>query len=219
VAKIDGGVVEAEAAGGSQRKQPHGPSPRKKPHSEETFLICLDRTKATAKHGRTEPIELEGDPDDRADGGRPKKGLPKMTKAPPVTQEDDGVDDLDKDEVKKEAKAHGVPSRGRQIDKEAGAHDVRGSGVESDEDSAPFEWVVAANHKAMRALADNRSFRGTSASRTSASRMAADTRAAEAAPPAWAQTTRPGYRTFRETPQIRTQTSPTEHRNGCTWWS
>jgi hypothetical protein len=42
-----------------------------------------------------------------------------MTKAPPVTQEDDGVDDLDKDEVKKEAKAHGVPSRGRQIDKEA----------------------------------------------------------------------------------------------------
>jgi hypothetical protein len=49
--------------------------------------------------------------------------------------------------------------------------------VESDEDSAPFEWVVAADHKAMRALADNRSFRGTSTSR-----MAADTRAAEANP-------------------------------------
>jgi len=58
-----------------------------------------------------------------------------------------------------------------------GALDVRGSGVESDEDSAPLEWVVEADHKAMRALADNRSFRGTSASR-----MAADTRAAEAAP-------------------------------------
>jgi hypothetical protein len=117
-------------------------------------------------------------------------------------------------QFEKEAKANGVPTRGRQIDKEAGAHDVRGSGVESDKDSAPFEWVVAANHKAMRALADNRSFRGTSASR-----MAADTRAAEAAPPAWAQTMRSGYGTFRETPQIRTQTSPTEHRNGCTWWS
>ena len=30
-----------------------------------------------------------------------------------------------------------------------------------DEDSAPFEWVAEADHKAMRALADNRSFRGT----------------------------------------------------------
>ena len=49
--------------------------------------------------------------------------------------------------------------------------------MESDEDSAPLKWVVEADHKAMRALADNRSFRGTSASR-----MAADMRAAEAAP-------------------------------------
>jgi hypothetical protein len=98
VAKIDGGVAEAEAAGGSPRKQPHGLLPQKKPHGEETFLICLDRAKVTAEHGRTEPIELEGDPDDRADGGRPKKGLPKMTKAPPVTQEEDGVDNLDSDE-------------------------------------------------------------------------------------------------------------------------
>jgi hypothetical protein len=49
--------------------------------------------------------------------------------------------------------------------------------VESDEDSAPLEWVVEADHKAMRALADNRSFCGISASR-----MAADTRATEAAP-------------------------------------
>ena len=383
-AKIDGGVAEAEAAGGSPRKTPRGPSTRKKPRGEETFLLRLDQAKATAEHGRTEPVELDGDPDDRADGGRPKKGLPKTTKAPPVTQEDDGVDDLDsneeevdseddegledgvaaRDEAKRESiparprgakcdggadnrtnsgrpkedddeeldaardnamcesilarprgtkrdggendrtdgggrpknslakttgnldyddeeldngdiedleddneelddgdikddegledkgktapvmlagtppqvltalfgstevfgsttggktqgksgqggsaadfvpgtaaggnfkggtgqggsaadlfprgKAHGVSTRGRQINKEAGAHDVRGPGVESDEDSAPLKWVVEADHKAMRALADNRSFRGTSASR-----MAADTRAAEAAP-------------------------------------
>ena len=73
-------------------------------------------------------------------------------------------------QFKKEAKTHGV-------DKEAGAHEIRGSGVESDEDSAPPEWVVEANHKVMQALVDNRSFRGTLASR-----MAADTRATEAAP-------------------------------------
>jgi len=58
-----------------------------------------------------------------------------------------------------------------------GHQHVCGSGGESDEDSAPLEWVVEANHKAMQALADNRSFRGTSASR-----IAVDTRAAEAAP-------------------------------------
>jgi hypothetical protein len=81
------------------------------------------------------------------------------------------------DQFEKEAKAHGVPTRGFQIYKEAGAHDVCGSDGESDEDSAPFEWLVEADRKAMLALADNRSFRGTSASR-----MAADTRAAEAAP-------------------------------------
>jgi hypothetical protein len=94
-AKIDAGVVEAEAAGGSPRKKPHGPLPRKKPHGKETFLLCLDRAKATAEH--TEPLELEGDPDDRADGGRPKEGVLKMTKAPRVTQEDNG-DDLDSEE-------------------------------------------------------------------------------------------------------------------------
>jgi len=97
-AKIDGGVAEAEAAGGSPRKKPHGSSPRKKPRGEETFLLRLDWAKATAEHGRTEPIKLEGNPDDWADGGRPKKGLPKTTKAPPITQEDDGVDDLNLDE-------------------------------------------------------------------------------------------------------------------------
>jgi hypothetical protein len=80
-------------------------------------------------------------------------------------------------QFEKEAKAHGVSTRGCQICEEAVAHDVRGSGVESDEDSAPLKWVVEADHKAMRILANNRSFLGTSASR-----MAADTRAAEAAP-------------------------------------
>ena len=68
-------------------------------------------------------------------------------------------------QFEKEAEAHGVPTRGRQIYKEAGAHDVRRSSGESDKDSAPLEWVVEADQKAMRALADNRSFRGTSASR------------------------------------------------------
>jgi hypothetical protein len=121
-------------------------------------------------------------------------------------------------QFEKEAEAHGVPTRGRQIYKEAGAHDVRGSDWESeDEDSAPFEWVVAADQQAMLALADNRSFRGTSASR-----MAADTRAAEAAPgwtgvganyAAWLRDIQ------KKTPRIRAQSSPTEHRNGRTWWS
>jgi hypothetical protein len=88
VARIDGGMAEAEAAGRSPRKKPHGSSPRKKPSGEETFLLHLD----WAKHdSRTEPIELDDNPDDRADGG---KGLPKKTKAPPITQEDDGGDDL-----------------------------------------------------------------------------------------------------------------------------
>ena len=65
-------------------------------------------------------------------------------------------------QFEKEAEAHGDSTQGRQIYKEAGAHDVRRSGGESDEDSAPLEWVVAADQKAMLALADNRSFRGTS---------------------------------------------------------
>ena len=109
-AKIDGGVAEAEAAGGSPRKQPRGPSPRKKLRGEETFLLRLDRAKATAERGRTEPIRLEdpqgdpqGDPDDRteagrlAEGGRPKDALPKTTKPPPITQEGD-EEELDMDE-------------------------------------------------------------------------------------------------------------------------
>ena len=95
-AKIDGGVAEAEAAGGSPRKKPRGPSPRKKVRGEETFLLRLDRAKATAERGRTEPIGLEdpqgdpqGDPDDRTEtvglskGGRPEKAPPRMTKPPP----------------------------------------------------------------------------------------------------------------------------------------
>ena len=83
MAKINSGVVEAEAAGGSPRKKPHGSSPLKKPRGEETFLLRLVRAKATAEHdSKMGPIELKDDPDDRA------------TEAPPVTQEDNGVDDL-----------------------------------------------------------------------------------------------------------------------------
>ncbi len=93
-AKIDGGVAEAEAAGRSPRKKPHSPSPPKKPRGKETFLFRLDRAKTTAEHGRT---------DDRAYGGRPKKGVLKTTKAPRVTQEDD-VDDLDSEEEEVDSK-------------------------------------------------------------------------------------------------------------------
>jgi len=97
-ARIDGGVAEAKAAGGSPRKKPPGLSPRKKPCSEGTFLLRLDRAKATAERGRTEPIELEGDPEEWAEGGRPRKAPPKTTKPPPITQEDDGYDDLASEE-------------------------------------------------------------------------------------------------------------------------
>jgi hypothetical protein len=103
--KIDGGVAEAEVAGGSPRKKPHGPSPRKKPRGEETFLLRLDRAKATVERGRTEPSgpkdPPQGDPDDRAEtggvseGGRPEK---RTTKPPPVTQEDAGAGDPDSEE-------------------------------------------------------------------------------------------------------------------------
>jgi len=110
-------VAEAEAAGGSTKKKPRGPSPRKTLRGEETFLLCLDRAKATAEHGRTEPIELEGDPEDLTEGGRPKK--PKTTKAPPVTQEDDGFGDLASEEeefreddvVDEELDANGIAAR------------------------------------------------------------------------------------------------------------
>jgi hypothetical protein len=111
-AKIDGGVAEAEAAGGSPRKKPRGPSPRKKLCGEETFLLRLDWAKATAERGRTEPIGLEdppqgdpqGDPDDRtetgslSEGGCPEKAPSRTTKPPPVTQEDAGAGDLDLEE-------------------------------------------------------------------------------------------------------------------------
>ncbi len=42
MAKIDGGVAEAEVAGGSPRTKPHSQSPRKKPRGEKTFLFRLD---------------------------------------------------------------------------------------------------------------------------------------------------------------------------------
>jgi hypothetical protein len=104
-------VAEAEAAGGSPRKKPRGPSPRKKFRGKDTFLLRIDRAKATAECGRTEPIGLEdpqgdpqGDPDDRtetgglSEGGRPEKVPPRTTKPPPVTQEDAGAGDLDSEE-------------------------------------------------------------------------------------------------------------------------
>ena len=104
MAKINGGGGEAEAAGMLPRKKPHGLSPQKKPCGKETFLLRLDRAKATAKHGRTKPIKLEGNPDDRADSGRPKKGLPKTTKAPRVSQEDNGMGELDSEEEEVDSK-------------------------------------------------------------------------------------------------------------------
>jgi len=112
-------VAEAEAAGGSPRKQPRGPSPRKKLHGDGTFLLRLDRAKATTGRGRTEPSEPKGDPEEWAEGGRPRKVPPKTTKPPPITQEDDGYGDLaseeealDEDDVDdEEFDANGVASR------------------------------------------------------------------------------------------------------------
>ena len=75
VAKIDGGMGEAEVAGGSPRKKPHG-----QPRGEETFLLRLDRGKAATEQGRKESIGLV---EDRAEGGRPKEALPKTMKPPP----------------------------------------------------------------------------------------------------------------------------------------
>ena len=91
-------MAEAEAAGGSPRKQPRGPSPRKKLRGDGTFLLRLDRAKATAERGRMAPIELEGNPEDWTEGGRPRKAPPKMTKPPPITQEDDGFGDVASEE-------------------------------------------------------------------------------------------------------------------------
>ena len=86
MARINGGVVEAEVAGRSRRKKPHGLSPQKKLRGEVTFFLCLDRAKATAEHGRTKPIEPEGNSEDWTEGGRPRKVPPKMMKPPPITQ-------------------------------------------------------------------------------------------------------------------------------------
>jgi hypothetical protein len=61
---------------------------------------------------------------------------------------------------KKEAVAHCVSTRERQIDKEAGAHDVRGSGADLDEDSddmadAPPEWVPLGSKRRKLCLQEN----------------------------------------------------------------
>ena len=112
-------MAEAEAAGGSLRKQPRGPSPRKKLRGDGTFLLCLDRAKATTGRGRTEPSELEDDPEEWAKGGRPRKAPPKTTKPPPITQEYDGEGDLASEEEEleeddgddEEFDANGIASR------------------------------------------------------------------------------------------------------------
>jgi len=72
----------------------------------ETFLRRLDHAKVTAEQGRKEAIELEephgnpqGNPDIQTEGSRPKKSFPKTTtKAPPITQEVEGVGNLNKEE-------------------------------------------------------------------------------------------------------------------------
>jgi len=136
-------MAEAEAAGGSLRKKPPGSSPQKKLRSEGTFLLHLDRAKATAERGGTEPFELEGDPEEWVEGGRPRKAPPKTTKPPPITQEDNEYDDLaseeeefDEDNVDdEEVDANGVAPRDeafvesilacpRGAKRDDGAHDV-----------------------------------------------------------------------------------------------
>jgi len=74
-AKFDGGVAESEAAGGSLKKKLQDQSPGKKPQCAETFLRCLDRTKA--EQGRKEAVELEephGDPQGNPDN---RTGVPR----------------------------------------------------------------------------------------------------------------------------------------------
>ena len=129
-AKVDGGLAEAEVAGGTPRKKPPGQSPRKKPRGEKTFLLRLDREKGATEQGRKEFIGLvEG----RADDGRPKEALPKTTKPPPVTQEDN-KDDLDTEEEESNEEASEDasddakrPAR-RNLDRKAKLGSLRTSG-------------------------------------------------------------------------------------------
>jgi hypothetical protein len=102
-----------------------------------------------------DPVELDGDPDDRADGSRPKKGLPKTTKAPPVTQEDDGVDDLDSNEeevdseddegleddvaARDEATRESIPARPRGAKRDGGADDRTNSGRPKEDDDKELD--------------------------------------------------------------------------------
>ena len=105
-AKSDGGVAESEAAGGSPRKKSQNLSPQKKPRGEEGFLLRIDRAKAITKQGGKEAIVLKdpqvdfhGYPDNWTEVSRPKKSFPKtITETPPVTQEVEGVGNLDEDE-------------------------------------------------------------------------------------------------------------------------
>jgi hypothetical protein len=93
--------------------------PRKKLRGDGTFLLRLDRAKATTGRGRTEPSEPESDPEEWAEGGRPRKAPPKTTKPPPITQEYDGEGDLASEEEEldeddgddEEFDANGIASR------------------------------------------------------------------------------------------------------------
>jgi hypothetical protein len=126
-------------------------------------------------------------------------------------------------QCKKEARAHGVLTQRRQNDKEAGAHDVRGSSAGAatskslDEDSynmadASFGYVGDADLKTMRDLADNRSIRGTAASR-----MAADVRSAAAAP-GWTGVGA-DYATWLRDLWEDTTNPDAAITDGRTWWS
>ena len=140
--RINGGVAEAMEAGGSQRKKLHNSSPWKKPLGEETFLLRLDQAKATAEQGRTESIELVGDPEDWTKDGRPRKVPPKTTKPPPITQEDNRFgdlaseeeefheDDVDDEELdangiaaNDEVTCQSIPARPREAKRDGGADD------------------------------------------------------------------------------------------------
>ena len=58
-AKLNGGMAELDAAGGSSRKKPQDHLPRKKLRGKEIVLHRLDRAKAIAEQGWKEAIKIE----------------------------------------------------------------------------------------------------------------------------------------------------------------
>ena len=116
----------------------------------ETFLCCFDHAKVTAEQGRKEAIGLkephgnpQGNPDNRTEGSRPKKSFPKTTtKAPPVTQEVEGVSNLDKDEEELDNK---------DIEDDDGLKDgfAARDKVENDDTRRPTDNVAVRAHVAL----------------------------------------------------------------------